>query len=246
MVEEALRLGVIDGAASLEEAIPAADLVYLAQPIRRILETLTRLNDLLRPDALVTDAGSTKAEVLACAGRSVGRGLFLGGHPMAGKESRGVSGADADLFRGRTYLLCPMRPEDMQDARVAAFNKLLEDMGARVHVLAAEAHDRLVALTSHLPQLISTALSSTLESRLSSQDLAAAGPGLLDMTRLALSTFDIWADILATNPDAIEAALDTYIEQLRQVRQRLRDSAIEEDFRRGAAFSGRLRNETGR
>lgn len=246
VVEEALRLGVIDRAASLEEAVPEADLVYLAQPIRRILGTLPGLNDLLRPDALVTDAGSTKAEILDCAKRSVRRAIFLGGHPMAGKEIRGVSGADADLFRGRTYLLCPLQPEDMQDHRVAAFSKLLEGIGAQVHVLPAKAHDQLVALTSHLPQLISTALSSTLESALAGQDLAAAGPGLLDMTRLALSSFDIWSDILATNPDAIGAALDTYIGQLRQIRERLRTSAIADDFRRGAAFSGRLRHETGR
>ncbi|HSV13378.1 MAG TPA: prephenate dehydrogenase/arogenate dehydrogenase family protein, partial [Tepidisphaeraceae bacterium] len=103
-VQKALSLGVIDEAMPLAEAVSAADLVYLAQPISQILETL----DVLDTDALVTDAGSTKA-VICDRARRLKR--FVGGHPMAGKESRGVEHADADLFRGRPYVLTMHEPQ---------------------------------------------------------------------------------------------------------------------------------------
>ena len=100
-ISEALRLGVIDRGVPLEEAALASDLVYLAQPIRQIIETLSLLSGRLKPGALVTDAGSTKVEIVKQGKRLLGPGQFLGGHPMAGKEVRGVAAAEAGLFQGR-------------------------------------------------------------------------------------------------------------------------------------------------
>jgi prephenate dehydrogenase len=242
VVKEALALGVIDQAAALEEAVPQADLIYLAQPILKIIETLGKLSGLVNKSALVTDAGSTKVEIARTADVSLPGALFVGGHPMAGKETRGIAGAEADLFRGRTYLLCPSRTEDLHQQAAQAFINLLERIGAVVHVLTPEVHDQLLALTSHLPQLVSTALSSLLESKLRDDDLAAGGPGLLDMTRLSLSSYEIWADILQTNGQSIDKALELYIEQLERLRNDLRGNAAGKLFRQGADFRIRLQN----
>ena len=120
-VEAARKRGAIDEAASLEKAVPWADLVYLAQPISRIVSTIEDIEPLLREGALVTDAGSTKAEIVAQAGRFIKKAQFLGGHPMAGKEKRGVEEADPDLFAGRTYVLTPEGPQDLETPAAADF-----------------------------------------------------------------------------------------------------------------------------
>src|SRR5579871_1755641 len=110
-VRDGLERGAIDRGATLEEAARAADLIYLAQPIGRILDTLHHLDTLVRPDALVTDAGSTKHVIVTEAARLLRRCQFLGGHPLAGKEKRGAAAAEAGLFEARTYVLTPHSPE---------------------------------------------------------------------------------------------------------------------------------------
>src|SRR5205823_14723174 len=146
-------------------------------PISGILETLRKLDPLVRPDALVTDAGSTKQAIVDEAKRSLRRCAFLGGHPMAGKELRGVGAADAGLFRGRPWVLT----SDLDHP----FRQWIAAFGAREIILDAARHDRLVAWSSHLPQLASTALASVLYDH-APEAAATAGPGLLDSTRLAM------------------------------------------------------------
>jgi len=115
-------------------------------------------------------------------------------------------------------------------------------IGARVVVLGAAEHDRIVSLTSHLPQLVSTALAATVGENLADDDeLRVAGPGLLDSTRLALSSYELWRDILATNADAIDEALGAFLQKLEDVRDNLRTRQLEEHFAIGAALAGRLR-----
>lgn len=240
-LREALELGVIDEGVELQEAALRADLIYLAQPIRVILRTLPLLANCVRPDALITDAGSTKARIVAEASASLPRTRFLGGHPMAGKESRGVGAADPDLFRGRAYLLTPESPEQMQTGGVKEFLQLLEGIGAKVYVVSAETHDRLVAFTSHLPQLASTALGATLAGSLTPEELSASGPGLRDMTRLAMSSYEIWSDILASNQTAIEKVLESYIAVLQEMRRNLLGNPTSEAFRNAKEFSRHLR-----
>src|SRR5258706_1003510 len=167
-IEAALERGVIDVGMPLEEAAAASNLIYLSQPIERILETLEKIDAHVRPGTLITDAGSTKAAICQRAAACVSRGRFVGGHPMAGKETRGVGEADADLFRGRPYVLTSRSPE---------LEPWLEKMGARVVILDAEEHDRLVAMVSHLPQLISTALASVLGDEPRSASVAALRAG---------------------------------------------------------------------
>ena len=238
----ALERGAIDEPRPLAEAAARADLLFLAQPIGRILDTLRRLDTLVHPDALVTDAGSTKNEIVNQAHRFVRRCRFVGGHPMAGKEKRGPEAAEAGLFRGRTWVLTPGSPEELEAPAAREFTGWLERIGASVVVLGAEEHDRVVALTSHLPQLASTALAATLAGELEAErDIYIAGQGLADMTRLAQSPFELWRDILATNAGEIDAALGAYIQKLEQLRESLRTREMQREFEAAAVLAGRVR-----
>ena len=158
-IGEAVERGAIDRGVTLEEAGAAADLLFLSQPISGIVETLRRLDPLVRRDALVTDAGSTKQVIVEEARRSLTRCPFLGGHPMAGKELRGAAAGDADLFRGRLWVLT----SDLDHPVAKVFRKWIALFGAREVMLDAATHDRLVAWGSHLPQLASTALAAVLQ-----------------------------------------------------------------------------------
>ncbi len=234
---EAIACGAIDRAAPLEEAIPEADLIYLAQPIGRILHSLALVDRHARPGALITDAGSTKQAIVTEAARSVHNARFLGGHPLAGKETRGAAAADADLFRGRPYVLTPADPAQVDPEFLA----LLQGIGARPLMMGAAEHDRLVAASSHLPQLASTALAATLGGEFP-EAAQVAGPGLLDATRLALSSYDLWRDIVSTNTVAIEEALSAYIQKLEHIRENLRTRQLRDEFSQGAEFARRLRD----
>ena len=241
-LEEAVAAGAIDRGMPLEEAVPQAGLVFLSQAIGRILDTIHHLDPLLQPGALVTDAGSTKTEIVDLAGQQIRRAQFLGGHPMAGKEQRGAAAADGALFQGRTWVLTPDELSELETLAAQEFRSWLNKMGARVVVLGCEDHDRLVAMTSHLAQLASTALASTVaECVRGGEQLRVAGPGLVDMTRLALSEYDLWRDILATNSEPIERALSRYIQKLEHIRENLRTRQLQEEFARGADLAARLR-----
>src|ERR1017187_5547647 len=165
-IADALACGAIDRGAGLQAAVPEADLVFLSQTIGRIIDTIRHLDPLLRPGALVTDAGSTKCEIVDAARQHIARGQFLGGHPMAGKETRGAAAAEAGLFRGRTWALTPDDDGELHTSAALEFRMWLHRIGARVLTLDADEHDRVVSLTSHLAQLASTALAATVSDKL--------------------------------------------------------------------------------
>lgn len=217
-VEAALERNAIDIALPLPEAAAQSDVVYLAQPIERIMEMLEEVDEAVRPGTLITDAGSTKLDIVERAARVIKRGRFAGGHPMAGKEARGVEAADANLFRGRPYVLTSPDP-------------VLEDwigkIGARLVRMDAARHDRLAAVVSHLPQLVSTALAATIVQEPDAHSVA--GPAAHDLTRLALSPYEIWRDIFSTNAGEIDAALGRFIGRLEELRTALR-SGTATDF----------------
>jgi prephenate dehydrogenase len=241
-IADALAIGAIDRGASLEAAVPDAHLVFLSQTIGRILDTIRHLDPLLRPGTLVTDAGSTKCTIVDLARQTLTKAQFLGGHPMAGKETRGATAADPDLFRGRTWILTPDDASELHTSAVLEFRMWLHRIGSHVLTLDADEHDRVVSLTSHLAQLASTALAATVSDRLGPPPrLDAAGPGLEDMTRLAMGSYEIWRDILATNSDHIERALGFYIQKLEHIRENLRTRQLQEEFERGAALAAQLR-----
>ena len=241
-IAEAAGVKAIDRGASLGDAVADADLVFLSQTIGRILDTLRHLDPLLRAGVLVTDAGSTKCEIVDLARQCITRGQFLGGHPMAGREKRGAAAAEADLFSNRTWVLTPDEPAELETPAAREFCGWLKRMGARQVILDADQHDRAVALTSHLAQLASTALAATVAEKLDPPaGLRLAGSGLEDMTRLALSSYELWRDIVSTNTEHIDRALAMYIQKLEHMRENLRTRQLQEEFDRGAALAGRLR-----
>lgn len=229
-VAAALERRVIDQALSLPDAAAQSDLIYLAQPIEKILATIEEIDAWVAPETLITDAGSTKTAIVERARQKIQRGRFIGGHPMAGKQSRGVSEADADLFHRRPYVLT---------GRDTELESWIQRIGARVVIMDAAEHDRLVALTSHLPQLISTALGASIAGE--REAVRVAGPAAIDMTRLAMSSYDIWRDILLTNSGPIDAVLESFIAKLQELRAKIHDPAIREEFERAAAGAQALR-----
>lgn len=240
-IDAALAHGVIDRGATLAEACAAADLIYLSGSISGILAVIPQLDALVQNGALVTDAGSTKSRICE-AGALLKNAQFLGGHPMAGKESRGVASAEASLFQGRPYLLTPTAPEGLETPAAREFVWWLNAIGAEPRVMSPQLHDRVVAHSSHLPQLLSTTLAATLGAHPEAGAIAAAaGPGLLDSTRLALSAWEIWRDIVDTNRAEIASALAAYEERLRAMRLELEAGNVEETFHAGGEFARRLR-----
>ena len=239
-IQAGVAAGAISRGVPLEEAAESADLLYLSQPIDQILSTLVKLGPLAPAGCLITDAGSTKGVITQTARQNVRYATFLGGHPMAGKEQRGAEVADANLFRQRPYILTP--PEALGHAvDTAEFRLLLDRIGAIVLDMDAESHDRTVAFTSHLPQLLSTALASTLANQ---QDLNVSrvfGSGLVDMTRLALSSPDIWMSILSTNKVAISEAISNFTKVLEELQLHLNDQSLVDQFTYAANFARYIR-----
>jgi len=187
------------------ESLFEAATVVLALPVAGILGALRRLP--FHDRQMVTDVGSVKGAVVEAAAASLGAGVaFVGGHPMAGSEGSGYEAAREDLFAGASWALC-----GSGDA-VGAVAVLVRELGAQPLACDAAAHDRAVALTSHVPQVLASALAAELESRAASEEearllLALLGPGGRGMLRLAGSSFEVWRDILAANRVQIEHAL---------------------------------------
>jgi prephenate dehydrogenase len=230
-IKAALARGAIDEALPLSEAAAESDVIYLAQPIERILETLRVVDSAVRPGTLITDAGSTKRAIADCARENIQRGRFVGGHPMAGKEVRGVAAADGDLFRTRPYVLTAADPE---------LEQWIEKIGARLVKLDPAEHDRLVALVSHLPQLLSTALASLIADH--PEAAQVAGPAAADLTRLARSPYDIWRDIFSTNAAEIDGVLAQAIARLQTLRENLLSQPdMQATFEKAAQAASQLR-----
>lgn len=235
-VSDAHARGAIDAPfyGEVAPALQNADLIYIALPIAATIDLLPEIARHAPAHALVTDACSTKVRITEATEEvfSVDNGpLFLGGHPMAGKELSGVAHADADLFRANTYALIGASSAQ-EDPRVSAFVKILEKIGARPLWLGAPQHDYAVGLASHLPQLAAVALAGFLYDRLDENGLpiTLAGPGLRDSLRLAGSSYATWRDIVLTNQEVLSAALDLLARRLDDLRERLASRDLEADF----------------
>jgi prephenate dehydrogenase len=174
------------------EALDGAEFVILAAPVSEIIE-LVPLAVREAPTAVIIDAGSVKTPIVQAMEQSAGADRCVGGHPIAGKEVSGPAAADRELFFGRPFVLTPHSKTSQETLRGAS--EIVEAVGGHLIVTSAEEHDRTVARTSHLPQLVSYALASILEEG----DENYAGTGLTSMTRLALSPPPLWKDILNAN-----------------------------------------------
>jgi prephenate dehydrogenase len=255
VVREAQSRSAVDDAFSgdLAPALQNSDLIYIALPIAATIDLLPEIARHAPPHALVTDACSTKVRIAQAAAELFPgeRGpIFLGGHPMAGRELPGITHAAADLFRENTYALIaksfepvvaglqtrsfpiPKETDPARDPRISAFVKILEKIGARPLWLGAQQHDYAVGLASHLPQLAAVALAGFLYDRLDENGLpiTLAGPGLRDSLRLAGSPYSTWRDIVLTNQEVLSAALDLFARRLDDLRERLASRELEADF----------------
>ena len=201
-----------------------ADLIYLSAPIGGIIDFLRTRAKQIKPGAIVTDAGSTKVEICRVARASLPAGVtFIGGHPMAGSEHSGVEYAQADLFDRATYAL--MTEPGVDETQFNRFKTTVEHIGARVLLAEPEAHDAAVALISHLPQLVASALASLLgaehDGEVADRELAQrlAASGWRDMTRLAGSSWGVWRDICLTNQPNISNAIGALIAELQSLKE---------------------------
>jgi prephenate dehydrogenase len=162
----------------------------------------------------------------------------LPGHPMAGKEHGGIENADADLFRDAVWLLTPIVADQPYTERQQEYIELLESIGARVVAMDVERHDRLCAWISHLPQMIATALASTLREELGDDEAIReiGGRALREMTRIASSPYSMWRDIALTNSQNIDEALLRFEQQLAHLRENLRGPGLRELFESANKF----------
>ena len=215
-LERATALGVIDEAAeSVSDAAQGSDFVAIAVPVRAVGPVLHDVGLALGPDAVVTDVGSTKQDVVLAARAELRERFarFVPGHPIAGREASGVDAASAELFKGARVVLTPeaeTAPEAQDFVRAA-----WEAAGGRVSILAARDHDRIFAAVSHLPHVLAFALVSEIASRPEAAELLGfAGGGFRDFTRIAASSPEMWRDIAMQNRAALLEEIDRYRDRL--------------------------------
>jgi len=219
----ALELGIVDQVAeSYEQAMQDADLVLLAAPVAQTGRILAALLPYLGARTVVTDAGSTKSDVVAAAREALGERIhqFVPGHPIAGSESNGPDAAIATLYRGKKAVLTPL-PENADDA-VELVAEAWRACGALIHMLSPLEHDRVFAAVSHLPHLLAYALVDDIAAKPHADLLFQyAASGFRDFTRIAGSSPEMWRDISLANRTALLTELDAYLAQLTTLRARL-------------------------
>src|SRR5512133_891282 len=220
-LEQALELGVVNGAADgIEEACAGADLVFCAAPVSALSDLASAALAASGPEAVVTDVGSTKREIVARLGEDE---RFIGGHPLAGAETSGVENARADLFEGARWYLTPTSHSG--GILYDRLQRALAELGARPQAIDAEAHDRMMATVSHLPHVIANVLVNQAATELAddSERMPDAGPSLRDTTRVAGANPEIWSDIFASNRQALAAAIDATVRRLEQASALIRE-----------------------
>jgi prephenate dehydrogenase len=237
VVDEALRRGAIDAAAASVADLADADLVVLAAPLTGIISSLDEAARAgLR--GVVTDVGSTKRLVLRAA-RDAGVATFVGGHPMAGAERAGFDYARAGLFDGRPWLVVP--PAEAPAAAIARVEHFARALGATPRRMTADEHDRTMAFVSGLPQVVAVSLMRAVGAAAGEAGLAAAGPALVEMTRLAASPVHLWTEIAASNADLMAEALAALVRELGAARDGMAGGAwVEEAFPDARRWRARL------
>lgn len=223
VLERALELGIVDSITdSAQEAMAGADLVLLAAPVAQTGPVLALLLPWLEAGTVLTDAGSTKSDVVAAARAALGDKLrqFVPAHPIAGRESNGPDAAIPDLYQGKKTVITPLPENAPGDVGLVAAAWRL--CGAVIHTLKPEQHDRVFAAVSHLPHLLAFALVDDIANKPHADQLFQyAASGFRDFTRIAGSSPEMWRDISLANRDALLTELDAYLAQLTALRGQL-------------------------
>ena len=244
---KAQEIGAIDIAIeNPARACVDSDVVILAANVGGIIDSIENLGPMLRRNVLLTDVGSTKVEILKRAKSVFGASAssrFLGGHPMSGKEHSGIENAEASLFSGTAWIFTP-QGDHLSDV-AHEYVKVIASLGTDILHLSAEQHDRLVAWTSHLPQMLSTAFAAVLQEEAELEEKASVthaqmqqvgGRAMRDMTRIASSPYSMWRDIALTNATNIEHAILKLEQRLTHIRENLRTPELRAEFERAGKF----------
>jgi prephenate dehydrogenase len=225
-LKAAYDLGIIDEVGiNPGTDVREADLIMVATPVGQMPEIFQRIAPYLAPQTIITDAGSTKGDVVEAARAAFGDKIrqFVPGHPIAGAETSGAAAARADLYQGRKVVLTPLLENSVED--IETVKRAWALCGADVRILDAETHDRVFAAVSHLPHLLAYALVDEFAKRSNADQLFDyAAAGFRDFTRIAGSHPEMWRDISLANRTALLAELDRYSAALMRIRQALVNS----------------------
>ena len=224
VLKEGIARRAIDAAAGDLAEIGNVDLIVLAAPVRQNIVLLRRIAEHASSSTVVTDVGGTKRTIVEAAAALSAPVTFVGGHPLGGGARGGFEFATASLFARRPWIFTPH--DDRGEGVLSRLLEFATGLGAMPSTMTAEAHDRVMALISHLPQLAATALMEVVGRGAAGPGLRMAGQGLVDTTRLASSPADVWRDICVTNADEIRDALDLFIERLSELRSDLERAEV--------------------
>jgi prephenate dehydrogenase len=215
-IRRASEMGIIDEGydySRMDDAVRGSQFVFVCTPLLDIGERLSQVMKNADRNSIISDVGSTKKEICGTAEELLPRGVFfVGGHPMAGSEKRGVENANPYLFYDAVYVLTPIRGTPGKVVR--RFSSLIGLLGAKVMLLDPDQHDRIAANVSHLPQMLAVLLTNHLAGKNSDLYRNLAAGGFRDMTRIASSDYRIWSDIIRTNRSRIEEALRDFQREL--------------------------------
>ena len=239
----AVERGVIDEIATdMASALHNTDLVFLAMPVGQTADTMAQIAPHLHANTIITDAGSTKQDVIAAARHHLplqNRHHFVPGHPIAGTEQSGAQAAQADLYHNKHVILTPL-PETSANA-VEQVNQLWQACGAQVSIMLADEHDQVLAATSHLPHILAFTMMNHLNHSTNHPEnmLRFAGSGLRDFTRIAGSSPEMWRDICLANREALLKQIEGYQNELSTLQEMLRNDdgeALEQAFSEGRSI----------
>jgi prephenate dehydrogenase len=208
-LDQAQKMGAIDGVVDLVEAAKQSDVIVLCVPVAQMRTAFEVIEPHLEPRTMITDAGSTKGDVILAAKEVLGKKAcqFVPAHPIAGGAQHGASAAKADLFEGKQTILCPLQENSPQDTDL--IEGFWQSVGSVVKKISCVQHDAIYAAVSHLPHILSYALmASVVNSEDADQKLSNVGAGFKDFTRIAASSPEMWRDICLGNRNAVLKELD--------------------------------------
>ena len=213
----ALKSQAIDrGTLDLKQCVEGADVVILAAPVSKFEKILKEIGPCLKKGCIVTDIASTKREAVRTAEKILPKAVFfVGAHPMAGSEKKGVKFASAGLFKNSVLIITPTSKTDKKS--LSRINKFWQSLGAEVTLLSPQKHDAAVAFVSHLPHAVAVSLTNTVPAA----NFKFAAGGFKDVTRIAESSETIWQSIFASNRQEISEKINLFIKELTNLKKAL-------------------------